>query len=183
MEKKGCKRVELTGINDKRQITAILCGSLLGQFLPPQLIYKGTTPRCHPRYQFPGDWDITHSPKHWSTEETMLQYIDNIVNPYVEAVREQLKCTSAALVIIDNFKGQITPSCVSLLESYNIHTCLLPPNTTDRLQPLDISVNKPFKDYLRRKFNEWYSDQVMQQLRGKSDKVMILSRLILVWPG
>ncbi len=110
---------------------------------------KTRTCRCHPHYQFPNDWDIciTHSPKHWSTEKIKLQYIDNIVNPYVKAVRERLNCSSAALVIIDNFKAQITTSCVSLLGSYNIHTCLLPPNTTDRFGPLtfqSISLSRIF---------------------------------------
>ena len=39
MEKCGVKRVELAGVSDKRQITAVLCGSLVGDFLPVQLIY------------------------------------------------------------------------------------------------------------------------------------------------
>ena len=157
MERKGSKRVEATALNDKRQITVVLCGNIFGDFLPPQIIYKGTTSRCHPRYQFPQDWDITHSKKHWSNEETMLQYIDNIISPFIKSTRERLKCSSAALVIIDNFKGQVTPACINCLDSLNIHTCLLPPNTTDRLQPLDVSVNKPFKDALRRKFDTWYA--------------------------
>lgn len=141
MEMQGSKRVEITGIADKRQITAVLCGNLVGDFLPVQLIYQGKSDQCHPHYEFPDDWDITHSPWHWSTETTMLQYIENIILPYVEGVRHRLRCDSAAaLVIIDNFKGQITPAVNNLLESNNIHTCLLPPNTTDCLQPLDISV-------------------------------------------
>lgn len=37
-------------------------------------------------------------------------------------------------------------------------------NCTDRLQPLDSSVNKPAKDYMRSKFQEWYSNQIKQQL-------------------
>lgn len=65
---------------------------------------------------------------------------------------------------MDNFKGQIAPSVVSLLEENNIQVCLIPPNTTDRLQPLDISVNKPAKHFLKQKFQEWYSDQIMRQL-------------------
>ncbi len=41
MEKQGSKRVEMVGSNDKRIITAVLCGSLIGDFLPIQLILKG----------------------------------------------------------------------------------------------------------------------------------------------
>ena len=32
----------------------------------------------------------------------------------------------------------------------------MPANTTDQLQPLDISVNKPAKEFLKRKFEQWY---------------------------
>ncbi len=51
-----------------------------------------------------------------------------------------------------------------MFEDHNIHVCLLPPNTTDCLQPMDISVNKPAKDYLKRQFDQWYSEQVLAQL-------------------
>lgn len=44
MVKSGEKRVEMVGMNDKRQITAVICGSMVGDFLPVQLIYKGKTP-------------------------------------------------------------------------------------------------------------------------------------------
>ena len=48
IEKQGEKRVEIRGVNDKRQITAVFCGTLLGDFLPVQLIYKGKTNCSHP---------------------------------------------------------------------------------------------------------------------------------------
>lgn len=70
---------------------------------------------------------------------------------------------------MDNFKGQVTSAVNSLLEAHNIHVCLLPANTTDQLQPMDISVNKPAKDLLKKKFEEWYSNKVMKQLRGVTD--------------
>ena len=44
MEQKGVKRVEIVGQNDKSQITAVFCGSLQGDFLPVQVIYKGKLP-------------------------------------------------------------------------------------------------------------------------------------------
>ena len=83
----GAKRVEVTGLSDKRMITLIFCGSALGDFLPPQIIYKGKTHRCHPKFKFPLDWDIAQSPKHWSTEKTMIKYIENIIIPYVKSRR------------------------------------------------------------------------------------------------
>jgi hypothetical protein len=166
MERKGVKRVEMTGVDDKRQITAVFCGSLIRDFLPVQLVYKGKTPRCHPRFAFPPHWHIAHSPNHWSTEETMLLYVKHIILPYVSRVREVVG-DKPAVVIIDNFKGQITTAVIGLLEDNNIHVCRLPPNTTDRLQPMDVSVNKPAKDYIKREFQTWYSQQVMKQLEGK----------------
>ena len=71
---------------------------------------------------------------------------------------EYMRDDEPALVIMDNFKGQVTPNINSLLEENNIHVVLLPANTTDRLQPMDISVNKPAKDFLRKKFQNWYSE-------------------------
>ena len=41
MELRGSKRVEVAGLTDKRQITAVLCGTLTGNFLPPQVVYQG----------------------------------------------------------------------------------------------------------------------------------------------
>ena len=55
MEKEGSKRVEIIAIDDKRQITAVFAGSLTCDFLPPQLVYKGKTPKYLPSITFPSD--------------------------------------------------------------------------------------------------------------------------------
>ena len=48
MERRDKHRVEMAGINDKRQITAVFCSSATGDFLPIHLIYQGKSARCHP---------------------------------------------------------------------------------------------------------------------------------------
>ena len=75
----------------------------------------------------------------------MIQYIKNIILPYVNGNWDSPN--AAAVVVMDNFKGQVTPAVTKLLEESNIHACLLPPNTTDKLQPMDLAVNKPAKDF------------------------------------
>ena len=68
----------------------------------------------------------------------MVQYVENIIIPYVEARRVSFEDETPALVIMDNFKGQITSGISELLEFNNIHVVLLPPNTTDSLQAMDL---------------------------------------------
>ena len=110
MELKGAKRVEIAGISDKRQITAVLCGTMAGDFLPPQLIYQGKTTACLPRYKFPDNWHITCTTNHWWIEETMIEYIKKIIIPYVQQKRNELKLSQAqaALALFDVFRGQQT---------------------------------------------------------------------------
>ena len=70
----------------------------------------------------------------------------------------------AALVIYDVFKGHMGEAVQSLLEDNRIFHVTVPNNCTDLLQPLDLSVNKPFKDKLRKGFSEWYAQEVAKQL-------------------
>ena len=71
MAKEGSKKVEIAGLNDKRQITAVFAASMAGDFLPPQLVYKGTTKACLPTVEFPKGWHITCTHNHWCNESTV----------------------------------------------------------------------------------------------------------------
>ena len=183
MERQGMKGVKLSGAKNKRIITAVFYESLVGDFLPVQLIYLGSTTRCPPNYEFHPHWDITISKKHWSNEETMIRYIDNIIAPYVNAIRENFEDNTPAVIIMDNFEGQITPQISSLLKRNNIHTCLLPPNTTDCLQPMDLTVNNPAKDFLKCRLEEWYAKQITKQLEGQDIETAVLQPIDLSLPA
>jgi len=154
MEEKGAKRVDCVGIDDKRQITAVICATLSGFFIPFQVIYQGKTTASLPRYSFPDDWNVTYTPNHWSNEVKTLEYITKVILPYVEGKQTELKLQrdQPALVIYDEFKGQLTDAVHSLLDSNHIYVVKVPPNCTGRLQPMDLSVNKSAKDFLRKQF-------------------------------
>ena len=182
MEKKGTKRVEIVAADDKRQITAVFACSLTGNFLPMQLIYQGTTQRCLPKnVQFPADWHVTYTANHWSNTDTMIDYIKHVIIPYVTETRTRLKLNAdhPALVLFDVFKGQCTNEVLQLLQDNNILYILVPANTTDKLQPLDLSVNKPAKDFMKRKFQNWYGTIICKQLEDGIEEVVDLRLSVL----
>lgn len=163
----GSKRVEVAGLGDKRQITATFAASLDGTFLPMQVLYQGKTDRSHPKFVFPDGFDIFHSPNHWANEETCLRFFIKIVFPYIDKVREAMEAPDQkALLIMDNFSGQTTDTILEKLEEKGIVLVMVPANTTDRLQPLDVSVNKSAKAFLREKFETWYAEEVREAVSG-----------------
>ena len=165
MAKEGSKKVPIAGVDDKRQITTVFGISLDGFFLPPQLIYQGKSPNCLPLIRFPDDWHITYTPNHWANEQTTIDYIQKIILPYISRKKTEmnLPANQSSLCIFDNFKAQLTAEVLELLKSNHVETVFVPPNCTDQLQPLDLSVNKPAKDFLRKKFEQWYALQVYNQ--------------------
>ncbi|MCG8621549.1 MAG: hypothetical protein MJE68_06055 [Proteobacteria bacterium] len=118
IEKKGAKRIEIAGVEDKRQITAVFAATAVGDFLPIQVIYQGKTAASLPTFTFPDDWSIMYTPNRWANEQTTKAYIEKIILPYVKEKRQQLGLEDdhSALVIFDAFKGQCTEEVLKMLE-------------------------------------------------------------------
>ena len=99
----------------------------------------------------------------------MKVYIERILLPYLREKRKQLKLRADY-------------PALELLEDNHIYVVMVPANCTDRLQPMDISVNKPAKNFLRQQFQEWYADKICQQLDRDEGMVPVDLRLSIVKP-
>ena len=77
----------------------------------------------------------------------MISYIEAVIVPYMVEKRKQLGLDSkhSGLVILDEFKGQTTNRVLNLLQRHHLFYVIVPANCTDRLQPLDVSVNRVAK--------------------------------------
>ena len=89
----------------------------------------------------------------------MELYITKIILPYLVDTKRKLKLPPShpALLLFDNFKGQCTEKLLKLLDTNMVNVVLILSNCTDRLQPLDLSVNKAAKEFLQKFFQKWYA--------------------------
>ena len=113
----------------------------------------------------------------------MVDYVNLIIIPYIVETRKALKLSEdhPALVLFDVFKGQCTEEVLQLLLDSNILYIFIPANSTDKLQPLDFSVNKPAKDFMKLKLQDWYGSVICKQLDDGVDEAVDL-RLSVMKP-
>ena len=103
-----------------------------------QILYGGKTDRCHP--------NMYHNPSKWRVCNQIYQVLPYII----KAIIEQMGISNQiAMVSFDVFKGQTTAAIYNQLEENGIVYMTIPNGCTDKLQPLDVSVNK---SYLTEKF-------------------------------
>ena len=73
-----------------------------------------------------------------------------------------------ALSIIDVFSAQMTKSVIDKMAENYIIFVKVPANMTRIFQPLDLTVNGSTKAFMKKRFTEWYSRRIVQEL--DSDK-------------
>ena len=150
--------------NEEKRITVVLACTSRGEKLPPLVVLKHLplvvlkhlplVVLKHPLprgVQPPDGIRVYHNINAWMTgpltEEWLNIYKDHLKDKYL---------------LMDSFSGHKTNSLLAILNNTNNATNLnlkgysiIPPGTTSKFQPLDVGVNKPFKDILRRKWNNW----------------------------
>ena len=140
---------------------------------PNMIDLQGENCKSLPSAVFPPDWHITFTNNHWANAKTVSDYLEKILFLPLHRKKEKgaqvLVASHPALVIFDRFRAQCTTSILETLESRHVHVAIVPANCTDRLQPLDVSVNKAAKDFFPRQFQAWYSEQVCHPLQQGSD--------------
>ena len=71
----------------------------------------------------------------------------------------------------DNFKAQRTDGILQLLEDNNIDSMFVPANYTGELQPIDLSVDKSVKDFMRAQFQDWYAAEVFKCYKDSGSEI------------
>jgi len=88
--------------------------------------------------------------KGWITEEILLEWLEKIW------LNLNLSPGLKPLLLFDHCKVHTSKKILDFLKNNNILYDIIPAGTTGYLQPLDVSINKPLKTYIKQKFDHWY---------------------------
>ena len=149
---KGNKNVDgVTTGHEKCRFTVALTISAAGNFLKTYVIFKGlkNVPKCN----VPPSMVINVSKGGSMKEELMLDYCRRVLR-----ARGSFLCTEESMLMLDTHASHTNDSVKKELHSLNIKHKYIPPKTTSYLQPLDVSVNSPFKSVMRNEWNKWYEE-------------------------
>src|SRR5688572_26518110 len=90
----------------------------------------------------------------WMDTNLMIKYIDYFNDL---RVKNEIRGDSSMLVY-DSFRGHLEKSVKEKFHESGIHLAVIPGGLTSVCQPLDISVNKPFKDNLYKEWHIWMAN-------------------------
>lgn len=99
------------------------------------------------------------------------RFVEKIILPYVEKIKDEmdLPLRQHALCLFDVYKAHQGEALRNLLKKHNVHVVYIPPSCTDKLQPLDLSVNSVFKQHMKSSFEDFYASAVSKQLKINPD--------------
>jgi hypothetical protein len=72
--------------------------------------------------------------------------------------RPDALCRQKAMLVLDSFRGHLNEGVKKKLQRGRTDMVVIPGGLTSILQPLDISIKKPFKESLRRFYGEWMAE-------------------------
>lgn len=133
---------------DKRQATIQLTIFADGVArVKPLIIFRGAEEARAPRKKEEAQYDprvvTKFNPKGYANNAIILFWLETMLLPALGDPH------NATLLVMDLLKSHKTDDVKGWLRKHNITPSLVPAGCTGLVQPLDVSVNRPFKDLLK----------------------------------
>ncbi|KAG7337840.1 DDE superfamily endonuclease [Nitzschia inconspicua] len=95
---------------------------------------------------------LAHCCQHaaWHDNENMSTWIDECLVPHIQKGRMELQ-----FLFMDHFRCHYSDTVKARLDSVGVQLKLIPKGCTSVVQPIDVDVNKPFKDQIKSQWWEW----------------------------
>ena len=148
-------RIQYASEDGSREFISLLaCISADGTALPPALIYKGDSLSLQDTWL--EDWVPAHkahfaiSPNGWSCNALGLNWLQTVFDRYT--------CQKAGnrrrMLLVDGHSSHVNMAFIDACDHRRILLMILPPHTTHRIQPLDVSLFSPLATYYTNGLND-----------------------------
>ena len=148
VSEKGVKSVPIlsTG-HDKDRFTVMLACLGDGTKLSPYVVFKRKT--LPKNVNFRKEVVVRCQAKGWMDETLVQDWLRTVWSKVGGLSRRK------SMLVWDSFQAHLSKPVRSTLRSINTECMVIPGGMTSMLQPLDVSINKPFKDGMRAKLQNW----------------------------
>jgi hypothetical protein len=132
--------------------------SATGVTLPPCLIFKGETLNSGWILdETLADWKFITSKKGWTSDLIGFEWLKSHFQPFVSK-----STNSQHLLIIDSHSSHVTAQFIAFCITSKIDLFLLPPHSSHKTQPLDLSIFGPLKTVINLEVDRIFRHSTMR---------------------
>jgi DDE superfamily endonuclease len=151
------------------RITVAISVTAAGGTLPLMIVYKGkpngriVCDFTDATKVYPAGCFYVCQDSAWMDESVMLQWVDDVIKPYVETVPSDI----VPLLFLDSYKCNLMSSVVSKIQDLGVEVQHIPGGCTGVTQPVDVGINKPLKNRIRHKWEDYMLTEGLLHNRTK----------------
>jgi DDE superfamily endonuclease len=141
---KGAKTVGVKGAKSSDRATAFLGVSMMGECLPPFIIWKGSdnkrTGRIwrefkRPNFSYPKEMEYAVQQRAWMDENQMLDWVERVWKPWAATKK------GMTYLLMDEFSSHMTAKVKMAIYACNSEIDFIIAGYTSKLQVLDVGLN------------------------------------------
>jgi hypothetical protein len=166
------QRREKTQPGRQEWITSLECVSASGVTLPPCLIFKGQNLNSGwiPN-ETPAGWKFITSKKGWTSDLIGFEWLKADFQLFISK-----STNSRHLLIIDGHSSHVTARFIAYCITSKIDLFLLPPHSSHKTQPLDLSIFGPLKTAINLEVDRIFRHSTMRLPRIEWTSAYIKAR-------
>lgn len=159
--RRGVKYAEVVRDTSKDAISIMFCGSAAGRLLPPYIIYKA--PHLWENYCVGGPKGAIYncSSSGWFDSFIFKDWFEKMF------LAQARRLPGPKLLIGDNLASHLSLDVIRQCKDNNIKFVCFPPNSTDKLQPLDVGFFGPMKKKWKDQLDKYHEEDPTAKLLNK----------------
>jgi hypothetical protein len=160
----GARRVHSIVPDQREWLSVLVCINADGSSIPSFYIFKGKRFGANYIQRCESGATMAMQPKVWMTSYLFSAWISH----FIASIRRigTISPTHRHLLILDGHASHATLDVIQEARSAGLDLITLPSHTSHALQPLDVAIFKPFKQYFR-EYRDFWTSRNMGSPAGK----------------